>query len=178
MEREELLKLMTYKGEVPIDAIQINDSYIVAIYKGNKSPADILIRYRQKTEKGWSRIRTPKHVHWTVDMLIKLSHDRIKAEQFIVKLQKIWKDLKGLKPETRDSLKLEELLSYDSEVISEFKELSQHGEYNVKFLLLLAKLLMIQEKTNYPDGRMFQQLLAKLKEEKDIFSILQTATFK
>ena len=178
MKKEEIRKFMTYKGEVPIDAIQINDSYIVAIYKGNKSSADILIRYRQKTGKRWSRIRTPKHVHWTVDMLIKLSHDRERAEQFIDKLQKIWESLEGLKPETRDSLKLEELLSYDSEVISEFRELSKHGEYNVKFLLLLAKLLMIQEKTNYPNGKMFQQLLAKLKEERDIFSILQTATFK
>lgn len=37
--------------------------------------------------------------------------------------------------------------------------------------------LMLQEKTNYPEGQLFQNLLKKLKEE-DIFSILQTATLK
>ncbi len=51
-----------------------------------------------------------------------------------------------------------------------------YGEYNIKFLLLLAKLLMLQEKTNYPEGELFQTLLKKLKDGEDIFSILQTAT--
>ena len=35
---------------------------------------------------------------------------------------------------------------------------------NIKFLLLLAKLLMLQEKTNYPEGQLFQTLIKKLKE--------------
>jgi len=43
---------------------------------------------------------------------------------------------------------------------------------------LLAKLLMLQEKTNYPEGQLFQTLLRKLKEGEDIFSILQTATLR
>ncbi len=78
----------------------------------------------------------------------------------------------------RDKLKLEELLEYDAKTLENFKELSKYGEYNVKFLLLLAKLLMLQEKTNYPEGKIFQTLLKKLKEGEDIFSILQTATLK
>jgi len=40
------------------------------------------------------------------------------------------------------------------------------------------RLLMLQEKTNYPHGQLFQNLLRKLKESDDIFSILQTATLK
>jgi len=35
---------------------------------------------------------------------------------------------------------------------------------------------MLQEKTNYPKGQLFQTLLKKLKERGDIFSILQPAT--
>jgi hypothetical protein len=42
--------------------------------------------------------------------------------------------------------------------------------------LLIAKLLMIQEKTNREDAYMFKKLLERLKEGKDIFSIVSTAT--
>ncbi|MCW3132035.1 MAG: hypothetical protein N2V73_04900 [Candidatus Methanospirare jalkutatii] len=70
------------------------------------------------------------------------------------------------------------MLNYDKETLERFRELSKYGEYDVKFLLLLAKLLMLQEKTNYPEGQLFQTLLRKLKEEEDIFSILQTATLR
>jgi len=104
--------------------------------KGGKSPADILIRYRQKLKNGrWSE-------------------------------------------KERDRLELSELLKHDRETLERFRELSRYGEYNVKFLLLLAKLLMLQEKTNYPEGQLFQKLLIKLKEGEDIFSILQTATLR
>jgi len=37
---------------------------------------------------------------------------------------------------------------------------------------------MLDEKNNYPECKLFQKLLRKLKEGEDIFSILQTATLK
>ncbi len=163
----------------PLSVLQVNNDYIVAIYKGQKSDADILIKYRQKLKTGkWSRIRTPKHIHWTVDILIKMFQNKELTEQFINELLKIWKSIKPVSSEEREHLDLKELLNYDTETLEKFKELSKYGEYSIKFLLLLAKLLMIQEKTNYPEGKLFQTLLRKLKKGEDIFTILQTATLR
>ncbi len=182
MEINDLKGFMTFssRGEIrePISVIKVNDNFILAIYKGRKGPADILIRYRQKLKNGkWSNIRTPKHIHWTVDILIKMFQEEHLTKQFIDELMKIWeKEIHPLTQDDRDKLELTELLNYDRETLERFRELSKYGEYNVKFLLLLAKLLMLQEKTNYPEGQLFQTLLKKLKDGEDIFSILQTAT--
>lgn len=184
MEEDELKEFMIFrrKGEIkkPISVIKVNNDFILAIYKGRKGPADILIRYRQKLKNGkWSNIRTPKHIHWTVDILIKMFQEKHLTRQFLDELMEIWeKEIHPLRQEERDRIELTELLNYDKDTLERFKELSKYGEYNVKFLLLLAKLLMFQEKTNYPEGKIFQTMLKKLKEGEDIFSILQTATLK
>lgn len=97
--------------------------------------------------------------------------------QFIDAIMGIWEnEIRSMSQQERDNLNLIELLDYDKETILRFQKLSRYGEYNIKFLLLLAKLLMLQEKTNYPEGQLFQNLLKKLKKGEDIFSILQTAT--
>ncbi|GAB4291794.1 MAG: hypothetical protein Kow0090_05440 [Myxococcota bacterium] len=62
------------------------------------------------------------------------------------------------------------------ERIEEYENLSGKGEYSVKFLILLAKLLMIQKKTNLETAYMFKELLEALREGKDIFSIVSIAT--
>ncbi len=179
---KDLKEFMTFRSRgdtiIPISVIKVNDDFIVAIYRGRKGPADILIRYRQKLKNGrWSNIRTPKHIHWTVDILIKMFQEEHLTKQFIDELVNVWeREIHPMTEEERNKLELSELLNYDKETLERFKELSRYGEYNVKFLLLLAKLLMFQEKTNYPEGRLFQTLLKKLKEGEDIFSILQTAT--
>ena len=44
------------------------------------------------------------------------------------------------------------------------------------FLILLAKLFMLQEKTNRPDAYMFKRVLDGLKRGEDLFKVLSTAT--
>ena len=70
----------------------------------------------------------------------------------------------------------DDILAYLEEA-SNYEVLAGKGEYSVKFLLLLAKLLMVQEKTNRHDAYMFKRLLEQLKEHKNIFQIVSTATF-
>jgi len=50
------------------------------------------------------------------------------------------------------------------------------GEYSIKFLYLIAKLLMIQEKTNLSTAFMFTNLLKALEAHKDICKIVSIAT--
>jgi hypothetical protein len=77
----------------------------------------------------------------------------------------------------RNSLLNEKSLldSVDKDALN-YSKLASKGEYSIKFLMLMAKLLMIQEKTNYEQAYMFRKLLGQLKEHKDIFKIISTAT--
>jgi hypothetical protein len=87
------------KGEKisPLFFTTINDRFIIGVYQGSISPYDILIKYRQRTNKGWSNIRTPKHIHWAVDILIKMHSDREKTHKFLDFLLKMWENTKPIK---------------------------------------------------------------------------------
>lgn len=176
------LPMMKYKQKgvehYPIKTFQVNDKTIIAIYEGSLSDLDILIKYRQKLKNGkWSNIRTPKHIHWTVDILLKMQTYKDLTTEFLNFFIDIWNNTKPLKSEEeRQSLDLEKLLHLSEKEIETFKDLSMKGEYSVRFLILLAKLLMLQEKTNREDAYMFKKVLDGLKEGRDLFSILSTAT--
>lgn len=53
-----------------------------------------------------------------------------------------------------------------------------YGEYTVEFLLVVTELIMIQEKTNYPDGVMNLNLFQRFRDGADIFSVVSAATFR
>ncbi len=167
-----------HKTVKPLFAEEINGSYIIAVFKGSISEYDILIKYRQKGSKGWSRIRTPKHIHWAVDIMIKMHSDREKTKRFLDFLINVWEKTNGIKSiEQRDKLlNIENLLKDIGDETEEFSELGTKGEYSVKFLILLAELLMIQEKTNLETAYMFKNLLTALKKGDDIFRIVSAAT--
>ena len=162
----------------PIKTFQVNDSTVLAIYKGALSPLDILIKYRFKQKNGkWSNIRTPKHIHWTVDILMKMQTYEGLTRDFVDFFISIWDSTAPLKTEEeRQALDLEALLNLSKVEIEKFKTLSAKGEYSVRFLILLAKLLMLQEKTNRADAYMFKRVLDGLREGKDLFRLLSTAT--
>lgn len=162
----------------PIKTFQVNESTIIAVYRGSLSPLDILVKYRQRLNSGkWSRIRTPKHIHWTVDILLKMQTYKELTQQFLDFFIDIWNNTEPLKNEAeRQSLDLASLLNFSGGEIENYKALSGKGEYSVRFLILLAKLLMIQEKTNRADAYMFKNVLEDLRAGEDLFSILSAAT--
>ena len=49
----------------------VNDHFVIGIYQGTISKFDMIIKYRQLINEKWTRARTPKHIHWAVDILIK-----------------------------------------------------------------------------------------------------------
>ena len=177
---EQIKMSFNKKGQLhePIKTFKVNDSTIIAVYKGSLSPLDILIKYKQKLKTGkWSSLRTPKHIHWTVDILMKMQTYKDLTKEFLEFFINIWNNTVPLRDEKqRQSLDLETMLTMNKAEIEKFQELSKKGEYSVRFLILLAKLLMLQEKTNRPDAYMFKRVLDGLKEGKDLFRILATAS--
>ena len=170
---------MVCKNQEPLCVIPINGTYILGIYKGALSDFDILLKYRQKEDGKWSRIRTPKHIHWAVDMLIKHYSEPHETDLLLDSLLKQWEQTVPLesKEDQEHLLSPERLLADVNDEAEKYNKLADKGEYSVKFLVLIAKLLMVQEKTNRHDAYMFKKLLEKLKEHRNIFEIVSTATF-
>jgi hypothetical protein len=173
---------MLAQGVEPLILIPVNDAYVLAIYQGSLSQYDLLLKYRQMQPDGkWTRIRTPKHIHWAVDILIKMHENEAETKRFVDFLLHHWhNDVSPLRSDSdREALlNVDALLQdVDAEARS-YVELSNKGVFSVKFLLLIAKLLMVQEKTNREDAYMFRKVLESLREGKDIFSIISTATHR
>lgn len=173
---------MKAKGIDPLVTIEINDTYILGVYQGTLSEYDLLLKYRQRDPSalsGWSRIRTPKHIHWAVDVIIKMYHNAIETEKFLNFLIDQWENnVQPVKSENEKNVFLDvELLKNEANIEAiKYPGLANKGEYSIKFLYLIAKLLMIQEKTNLHTAYMFKRLLEALKNHQDIYKIISIAT--
>ncbi|MEE1290600.1 MAG: hypothetical protein UHW86_06165 [Spirochaetota bacterium] len=157
----------------------VNHHFIIGIYQGSLSCYDMIIRYRQLINNKWTRVRTPKHIHWAVDVLIKQNENSEATKRFVEFLLDYWSKVEPLTSEMdrNNLLNIETLKAEVNEEAKKYEMLAEKGEYSVKFLILLAKLLMYQEKTNYPEAYMFKRLLEQLRDCPDIFSVISTATF-
>lgn len=179
---DDLIGVMTFNKEkkkiIPLTAFKVNGSFILGVYRGKLSKYDILIKYRQKNNGKWSRIRTPKHIHWAVDILIKMNIKERETKKFLDFLIDVWENVRPIKSakQRKECLKIENLIEENKKEMEDYEKLGRHGEYSIKFLVLLAKLLMMQEKTNLETAYMFKSLLDALKSGKDIFKIVSTAT--
>ena len=141
---------------------------------------DVIIKYRQKENERWGRLRTPKHIHWAIDILIKQYQEDEVTSRLLDFFIDMWDN--HISPWTsekeRDSFLNEQNLMNEVNAEAEnYPTLANKGEYSVKFLILLAKLLMAQEKTNRHDAYMFRNLLRQLKNHDNIYKIVSTATF-
>lgn len=166
------------KKFTPLFVSEVNGRFIVAAYQGSLSKYDILIKYRQKVKGKWSHIRTPKHIHWAVDILIKMHEYPKRTKEFLNFLLSIWEKTKPMrsKKQRKAVLNPKNLLKMNRAQIEKYKKLGEKGEYSIKFLILLAKLLMLQEKTNLETAYMFKNLLKTLHAGEDIFKIVSIAT--
>ena len=158
----------------------VNDHFQIGVYQGTLSKFDMIIRYKQLLNNEWTRSRTPKHIHWAVDILIKQHENPEATNKFLDFLLQQWNSVTPLlsEDERNSALNTETLLKQVNDESKNYPELAEKGEYSIKFLILLAKLLMLQEKTNYHKAYMFKNLLEQLKSHKDICKIVSTATHR
>lgn len=148
-------------------AIAKSDSWEVFVEKGSKSKNDFKVRYNLG-----KRDRTPKHIHLIIDLLLKRENEPGLTSKLIDHLLEI---LAKIKPSISYPPKLQ---IFEPKIVKQFEHLNKFGEYSVDFLLIIFELIMIQEKTNYPNGVMNLALFQSLKNNADIFSLVSTATFR
>ena len=148
--------------------------YIICVFQGNLSLFDIVIKYK----KDGKRIRTPKHIHWVVDILMKMQGNEELTKKYLLAIQNCWNTCVPLSNNDFETLKnLIENGEKDIE-IEQYFDLNAFGEYDVEFLYVLMELLAVQEKTNRADAYMFGKIIEELLEaDRDIFKIISTAGF-
>ncbi len=168
-------KEVTIKGEKRKSIIEFDfENYTLYIFKGTLSAFDILIKYKKDN----LRIRTPKHIHWAVDMLIKLQFQKRLSRKFLLEVKAIWNNCRPL--QNNDFNTLKELVEngVNDIDIKQYEKLNGCGEYPIDFLFVLMLLLSTQEKTNREDAYMFGNIIDELLEvEYDIFKVVSTAGF-
>ena len=140
----------------------------IFVERGRKSQYDFRVRYQEPSQ----RRRTPKHIHWIIDLYIKRENDSELTNQLVDHLIEMTGQLRpvtGYPPA---------LQIYRPEHLSQFNPLNRRGEYSVEFLLVTVELIMIQEKTNYPKGTMNLELLKSFRRGDSIFQVVGRATFR
>lgn len=149
--------------------------YTIYVFKGDISKYDILIKYNKKG----GTLRTPKHIHWVTDMLMKMQADKPLTQEFLKEIQTNWEGATGLENNDYETLK-ELVTDYAADLnLSKYCGLNSYGEYDVEFLYTLLDLLATQEKTNNPNAYMFGNIIkALLDDNLDIFKIVSTAGFR
>lgn len=149
-------------------------SYVIYVFQGKLSQFDIVIKYK----KDGKRIRTPKHIHWVVDVLMKMQGNESLTKQYLLAVQKCWNNCAPLENNDFNTLKVL-IENGEKEIkIEQYSALNTFGEYDVEFLYVLMELLAVQEKTNRADAYMFGKIIDELLDnDRDIFKIVSTAGF-
>lgn len=158
-----------------IKEITLNDGTIIAIFEGSRGANpehDILIKYQEKGK----RLRTPKHIHWVIDLLIKKEHNRELTLKFMKYLRGMYECVEAFKSkEDRANCLLKETTP---EKLKPFEELNKYGEYKIQFIAHLIELMIKMEKNTPPEkpAHVFKELMDAMISEKEIFVIVSRAT--
>jgi len=169
----------TPRGGIPIVAFRefrTSDGATIGVFQGSKGKRpelDIVVKYRDRFTSG-SRLRTPKHIHWVIDLLLKKEHNRSLSLAFIDYLLATYDQVEPFRSvEEQRNCRLKFSLP---EAIARFAELDQYGQYSVQFIACVMELLAIEEKTGFDGAFMFRGVLKALAAEKDIFGLVSAAT--
>jgi hypothetical protein len=158
-----------------IRELNLPDGTIIGVFEGDRGANpdhDILIKYQEEGK----RIRTPKHIHWVIDLLIKKEHNRELALKFMKYLREMYDKVGGFQSkEDRANFELNETTN---EKLEPFEELNNYGEYTIEFIGHLIELMIKMEKNTLPEkpARVFRELMDAMIQEKEIFVIVSKAT--
>lgn len=158
-----------------IKEISLCDGTVIEVFEGDRGfikDHDILIKYQEKGK----RLRTPKHIHWVIDLLIKKEHNRELTLNFMKYLRGMYDKVGAFT--SKEDRKNCELKETTEEKLKEFGELNDYGEYKVDFIGHLIELMIKMEKNTPPEkpARVFKELMDAMIEEKEIFVIVSKAT--
>ncbi|MBU1024362.1 hypothetical protein KKB99_08790 [bacterium] len=163
------------KEHFSIKEILLTDGTIIGVFEGSRGANpdhDILIKYKEPGK----RLRTPKHIHWVIDLLVKKEHNKELALEFMRYLRDMYDRVQAFSSK-EDRVRCE-LKETTEEKLMPFEELNNYGEYTVEFIGHLIELMIKMEKNTPPEkpARVFKELMEAMIDEKEIFAIVSKAT--
>jgi len=158
-----------------IKEIPLSDGTVIGIFEGERGfikDHDIIIKYKENGKQ----VRTPKHIHWVIDLLIKKEHNRELTLKFMKYLRGMYEKVEAFK--SKDDRAKCSLKETSQEKLKQFEELNKYGEYKVEFIGHLIELMIKMEKNTAPDkpARVFRELMDSMIQEKEIFVVVSKAT--
>ena len=94
------------KEHIAVKEIKLPDGTIIGVFEGSRGhnpDHDILIKYQEDGK----RVRTPKHIHWVIDILIKKEHNKELTMKFLKYLRDMYDRVESFQSKTdRDKCKL------------------------------------------------------------------------
>jgi len=147
-----------------IKEISLLDGTIIGIFPGSRGANpdhDIIIKYQERNK----RVRTPKHIHWVIDLLIKKEHNRELTLEFLNYLRDMYDKVNAFSSkEDRAKCILTETTN---EKLKPFEKLNKYGEYKVDFIGNLIELMIKMEKNTPPEkpARVFRELMDSIIQE-------------
>jgi hypothetical protein len=155
--------------------IDFENGLVIYAFPGSLSPNDLLIRFKDANIPK-TQIRQPKHIHWAVDMLIKKENNEQLSNAFLKDMLNRWENIPPLQNREFQTIIDHLELSQNHDFINKYSALNEHGFFSMVFLITLMEILMLQEKTNYPDAYMFKDVVKKIMDSKDLYAIISKAT--
>ena len=142
---------------------------VVYASKGGKSQHNFKVQYQEPGK----RVRTPKHIHLIIDLYMKRTGNRLLTMRLVDHI------IDGIILRVDASTSNPPVLQvFSPDHVKQFEALNTYGEYSIEFLLVVTELIMIQERTNYPEGVLNLKLFQRFRDEADIFSVVSAATFR
>ena len=168
---------LTSRGLTSIREFDVDDAHtIIAMFQGDRGlnpELDIIVRYIQRGK----RLRTPKHIHWAIDLLIKKEHKATLTKEFVEYLIGLYDRVDPFFS-IDDRIKRTLVSDIEKQTMNSFQYLSAFGEYSIEFTCYIFELIAIQEKTSNPNAFMFRDALSAILEDKEIFQIVSAATYR
>ena len=154
-------------GEFMDVIYKTKDGVEIGTIRGRKGPHDFRVKFKEPNK----RERTPAHVHLVIELYVKYAHDPKLTLEMRDHLLSVFDSI------TPINYYPPKLQVFKPEHINKFRKLDEVGEFTSEFMLVATELIMIQEKTNYPEGSQTQKLYRAF-GVKDRFSVIQKAIWR
>lgn len=154
--------------------IVLRNGTVIGVFQGSRGQNpdfDIIVKYQERGKQ----VRTPKHLHWAIDLIIKKEHEPDLTRDFICFLLGMWDKVRPFT--SKEEQQKCELKFSNEDNLSQFTALNKYSEYPVEFISKVMELIMIQEKTANDQAFMFKGVLESIQKDRDIFSIVASAGF-
>ncbi len=170
-----------FKEDVLLGIKSFSDTLFLCITKWTLSDYDIKVNYKDLNDSDYWK--TPKHIHWIFDIMIKKEHNSEEVKLLMEFLLDKWDNLSSdfcsqelIKLHNREKT-LEELFNDIESDISSYIETNQYGYFPNSFLMLFGYLMVLQEKNNRSDAYMFKKMLEwVISDEYNPYKIISVAT--